>query len=334
MTPTKSIPATRPGRRPDRRHAGWESGGSTVRWDDRGSPGGATSRAPSASPTRTRSTRRERRRPPPGDELRSEVDAAPAPLPILVAGRIAALGSAGFARSGRFGCIRRTSARRGRIGLRSGVALAAGFSALSGSTGFFLVGRVTSIRIPVPSCDQPRRPNRTLWPIRLLPAELRARAAALAGLGRASAPKTGRWTKAARAGGLDARDRSFARLLLVTALRRLGQIDAVIDLCLERPLPDKAAPVRDALRLGAAQLLFMDTPAHAAVNSAVALVRAQGWEGLAGLANAVLRRIARDGRGWLDDAGCRAPQHACTGYGNPGTRPMARSGRGRSPPRI
>jgi len=100
---------------------------------------------------------------------------------------------------------------------------------------------------------------------------------------------------------LEARDRAFARLLLATTLRRLGQIDAIVGRCLERPLPDKATVVQDGLRLAAAQLLFMDTPAHAAVNSAVALVRAQGWEGLAGLTNAVLRRIARDGRIWLTE---------------------------------
>ncbi len=77
--------------------------------------------------------------------------------------------------------------------------------------------------------------------------------------------------------GLEKRDRAFARLLLATMLRRLGEIDALIDRCIERPLPAAATAVRDALRLGVAQVLFLDTPDHAAVNSAVALVRAQGW---------------------------------------------------------
>lgn len=103
------------------------------------------------------------------------------------------------------------------------------------------------------------------------------------------------------AAGLESRDRAFARLLLATTLRRLGQIDALLDQCLEKPLAPAAWVVRDALRLGATQLLFLDTPAHAAVNSAVALVRTAGWDGLAGLANAVLRRLAREGRSWLAD---------------------------------
>jgi len=96
---------------------------------------------------------------------------------------------------------------------------------------------------------------------------------------------------------LDARDRAFARLLVTTTLRRLGQIDAVIDRCLERPR--LAARVRDVIRLGAAQLLFLGTPAHAAVDATVRL--APGDAALKGLVNAVLRRLARNGAAWLED---------------------------------
>jgi len=91
---------------------------------------------------------------------------------------------------------------------------------------------------------------------------------------------------------LDPRDRAFARLLVATALRRLGQIDAAIDARLERPLPAKRAAVRDILRLGVAQIAFLGTAPHAAVDTSVVLVRRRGQEGLAGLVNAVLRRIA------------------------------------------
>ncbi len=95
-----------------------------------------------------------------------------------------------------------------------------------------------------------------------------------------------------RLGALAARDRAFARLLLTTALRRLGQIDAVLDRFLRAP--PKSIRVRDILRLGAAQLLFLETPAHAAVAETVAL--ATGSESFArGLVNAVLRRVAREG---------------------------------------
>ena len=59
---------------------------------------------------------------------------------------------------------------------------------------------------------------------------------------------------------LPARDRAFARNLASTVLRRLGQIDALIDHCLDRPLPRKAGGVRNFLRLGAGQLLFLKIP--------------------------------------------------------------------------
>jgi len=102
-------------------------------------------------------------------------------------------------------------------------------------------------------------------------------------------------------GSLDPRDRAFARLLVATVLRRLPQLDALIEKCLEKPLPRRATVVRDSLRLGAAQLLFIGTPAHAAVSETVALVARRGHAKLAGLVNAVLRRLSREGADWLAD---------------------------------
>lgn len=96
--------------------------------------------------------------------------------------------------------------------------------------------------------------------------------------------------------GLDERDRAFARLLVVTTLRRLGQLDALIESCLERPLPRRATAVHDLLRLGVCQLLFLATPAHAAVSTTVDLTRAGGHSVHVRLVNAVLRRLDREGR--------------------------------------
>lgn len=98
-----------------------------------------------------------------------------------------------------------------------------------------------------------------------------------------------------RLAGLSPRDRGFARLLASTVVRRLGEIDAVLAALLERPLTGKRARGQDVLRLGAAQLLFLGTPPHAAVATGVTLAKAVGLEGLAGLVNAVLRRLAREG---------------------------------------
>src|SRR6202030_3304805 len=96
---------------------------------------------------------------------------------------------------------------------------------------------------------------------------------------------------------LQTRDRAFARLLVATVLRRLGQIDALIAHCLNTPLPPRAAVVHDMLRLGIAQLLFLRTPAHAAVATTVDLAEARGFLSHKGLVNAVLRRLSQEGPG-------------------------------------
>ena len=62
-------------------------------------------------------------------------------------------------------------------------------------------------------------------------------------------------------------DRGFASYIVRTALRRLGQIDALIDHCVPDSLPRKARPVRDVLRIGITQLLFSATAPHAAAVS-------------------------------------------------------------------
>ena len=101
----------------------------------------------------------------------------------------------------------------------------------------------------------------------------------------------------ADAPGLDAltaRDAAFARLLLLTTLRRLGQIDAFLAGLMDRPLPARRGAVQDLLRLGVAQLAFLETPAHAAVASTVALAQGQRLAPYRGLVNAVLRRAARE----------------------------------------
>ena len=92
------------------------------------------------------------------------------------------------------------------------------------------------------------------------------------------------------------RDRAFARRLAAAVLRRRGQIDALVANALDRPLEGGAAAARNVLRLGAAQLLFLDTPRHAAVDGAVRLAP----DRYKGLVNAVLRRLARDGAAWRD----------------------------------
>ncbi|MBL8543323.1 MAG: methyltransferase domain-containing protein [Hyphomonadaceae bacterium] len=95
---------------------------------------------------------------------------------------------------------------------------------------------------------------------------------------------------------LEGRDRAFARALVTAALRRLGGINAVLSRFLQKPLPETAALGRALLHIGAAQLLVLGTPAHAAVGETVEA--AKQWRetrGFANLMNAVLRRVAREG---------------------------------------
>jgi 16S rRNA (cytosine967-C5)-methyltransferase len=99
---------------------------------------------------------------------------------------------------------------------------------------------------------------------------------------------------------LDPRDRAFVRLLLATTLRRLGEIDTVLGTLIERPLDGASAVGRQILRLGAAQLLFLGTPAHAAVDTSVQLAQSR-LPHVKGLTNAVLRRVAREGVPMLGD---------------------------------
>ena len=91
------------------------------------------------------------------------------------------------------------------------------------------------------------------------------------------------------------RDRAFARLIAATVLRRLGQIDDLLRRAIDRPLPPRLAVVQHILRAGVAQLVFLATPAHAAIDTSVRLVSVLGHGRLKGLVNAVLRRLARDG---------------------------------------
>jgi 16S rRNA (cytosine967-C5)-methyltransferase len=93
--------------------------------------------------------------------------------------------------------------------------------------------------------------------------------------------------------GIEA-DQKFAMLLVLTVLRHLGQIDAVIARYMDKPLPAKRRSVTNALRLGVAQLLILETPAHAAVNETVTVVKRGKDTGLSGLVNAVLQKIARE----------------------------------------
>ena len=117
-------------------------------------------------------------------------------------------------------------------------------------------------------------------------------------------------------GGIEPRDRAAAHRIAGSVLRRLGSLDAVLEPFLKKVPPD---PVRHVLRIGAASLLLLDTPPHAAVATAVALARQRGLAPFAGLVNAVLRRVAEHGAetmAQLDGPRLDTPSWLWTSWGN------------------
>jgi len=97
--------------------------------------------------------------------------------------------------------------------------------------------------------------------------------------------------------GLDDRARALARQLAYGTVQRARTLDHVIETVGRRPVRRLDAPVRAALRLGCFQLVFLDgVPRYAAVNESVELVRRAGLERAVPFTNAVLRRLADDGR--------------------------------------
>ncbi|PZQ53359.1 MAG: rRNA methyltransferase [Phenylobacterium zucineum] len=103
---------------------------------------------------------------------------------------------------------------------------------------------------------------------------------------------------------LPPRDRAFARALVMATLRWLGPIDTVLQSRLKKPPPERIVNI---LRLGAAQILILKTPAHAAVGATVDLTAAQkGGDIFKGLVNAVLRGLTREPP-VLDDPSLMAP---------------------------
>jgi 16S rRNA (cytosine967-C5)-methyltransferase len=100
--------------------------------------------------------------------------------------------------------------------------------------------------------------------------------------------------------GLDERERAFAQRLAYGSVQRVRTLDHAIETLGRRPVRKLDPPVRAALRLGAYQLGWTETPPHAAVNESVELVRRARLERAVPFTNAVLRRLGDGIRPLLD----------------------------------
>ena len=103
------------------------------------------------------------------------------------------------------------------------------------------------------------------------------------------------------AGGLDPRGRRQAMRLAFGAVQRMRTVDHAVEALGGRSPRRLQAELRNALRVSGYEVLFSDAvPARAAVSEGVDLAAAVAGRRVAGLANAVLRRIAEAGRPWVD----------------------------------
>ena len=115
--------------------------------------------------------------------------------------------------------------------------------------------------------------------------------------------------------GLDRRDAALAARLSLGVLQNSALCDFYIDCYCNSKLEPK---LRDILRMGVYQLLFLDRiPARAAVNEAVALCKKQGLAKASGLANAVLRKISDNKASLPEIPGKGIAAHLAIKYSHP-----------------
>jgi 16S rRNA (cytosine967-C5)-methyltransferase len=86
-------------------------------------------------------------------------------------------------------------------------------------------------------------------------------------------------------------DRGFAHAIAGEALRRLTDLDALIDSATKKPLPDDSK-ARFALRIALVQALAMETPHHAAISTVLPLVEGGPRRLVHGVFSAVIRSRA------------------------------------------
>ena len=131
---------------------------------------------------------------------------------------------------------------------------------------------------------------------------------------------------------LPPRDAGFARAIVSETLRRFGQLDMLIRAFVSKPPPShKSGPTMEILLTGACELLFLDVPAHAAVDAANRLAQADSKAvHFKPLINAVLRRVSREGKdvlGGKDGTRLNTPDWLwarwSAAYGQDGARAIA-----------
>ena len=118
---------------------------------------------------------------------------------------------------------------------------------------------------------------------------------------------------------LERRDRAFVTACVYGVVRWQGRIDWLLSQACSRPLDSLTPWIRNILRLGAYQCLWMDrVPPRAAVHASVGLARRFGHAGVAGLVNGVLRTLLRQHAAYaLPDAEAQPAAHLAVAHSHP-----------------
>jgi 16S rRNA (cytosine967-C5)-methyltransferase len=130
---------------------------------------------------------------------------------------------------------------------------------------------------------------------------------------------------------LESRDAGFARAIATETLRRLGQLQALLQTFVPKMPPQhRAGSTQEILLAGACELLFLNVAAHAAVDAANELAARDNARHFKPMINAVLRRVVREGEAVLADqdvARLNTPDWLwsrwCEAYGGETTRAFA-----------
>lgn len=116
----------------------------------------------------------------------------------------------------------------------------------------------------------------------------------------------------ARSVALTKQEKSFVRRLSYGTIERALELDVALDHFLKTPVKKMRPVIRTILRMGAYEILYMDSvPASATCNEMVKLAKLKKFQNLSGLVNGVLRNLARTDQSLLKEellAGMRTEQ--------------------------
>lgn len=92
----------------------------------------------------------------------------------------------------------------------------------------------------------------------------------------------------------DRRERNFTQNLVLGTLRWQDRLEAIRAHLLNKPMKEKDEDVNQLILLGLYQILYMDTPEHAAVSETVSVTKSLKKPWAKALLNGVLRRFLRE----------------------------------------